>query len=162
KSKDRGINLAGVTWYDNIEHLANDPEINLVVELIGGADGPAYELCKLALKNKKSVVTANKALVALHGVELAGIAEKNGVGFAFEASVAGGIPVIKIIKEGLAANNIISMAGILNGTCNYILTKMQQEKKDFASALKEAQELGYAEADPGFDIEGTDAAHKLS
>jgi len=162
KSKARGINLGAVTWYDNIEHLASDPDVDLIVELIGGASGPAYELCKLALRNKKSVVTANKALIALHGVELAAMAEKYNVSFAFEASVAGGIPIIKTIKEGLAANNIISLAGILNGTCNYILTKMQEEKKPFAEALKEAQELGFAEADPAFDIEGTDAAHKLA
>ncbi len=162
KSKSRGINLKNLTWYDNIEHLAGDPEIDLIVELIGGASGPAYELCKRALKAKKSLVTANKALIALHGAELAGIAENHHVGFAFEAAVAGGIPIIKTIKESLAANNIISLAGILNGTCNFILTKMQEEKKDFSSALKEAQGLGYAEADPSFDIEGTDAAHKLA
>lgn len=142
--------------------LAKDPKVDVIVELIGGASGIAYELCKAALENKKSVVTANKALIAHHGLELAKIAEKNKVTLAFEAAVAGGIPVIKSIKEGLAANNITSVSGILNGTCNYILTTMEKDRRDFGSALKEAQSLGYAEADPSFDIDGVDTAHKLA
>ncbi len=162
KNKDRGINLNNVQWYNNPEHLVSDPEIDLVVELVGGADGVAYEICKNALKNKKSVVTANKALIAKHGIELAGIAEKNNVALCFEASVAGGIPIIKTVKESLTANKIKSIAGILNGTCNYILTSMKDNNKDFSTALKEAQDLGYAEADPTFDVDGIDTAHKLS
>lgn len=161
KKKDRGVNFAAVKWYDNAVDLANDPNVDVVVEVIGGAEGPAAELVKAALKNGKHVVTANKALIARSGVELAKLAEEKGVALQFEASVAGGIPIIKAMKEGLSANKISKVIGILNGTCNFILTKMEEEKRGFDDVLAEAQKLGYAEADPSFDIDGVDAAHKL-
>lgn len=162
KSKDRGINTDGMAWYENAADLANDENVNCIVELIGGADGIAYDLCKNSLKNGKHVVTANKAMIAKHGLELAKIAEENNVQLLFEAAVAGGIPIIKTIKEGIIGNKISKVAGILNGTCNFILTAMSEEGRDFNDILKEAQELGYAEADPEFDVEGIDAAHKLT
>lgn len=162
KSKDRGIKTEGLTWYEDARDLANDGDVNCIVELIGGADGVAYELCKESLKQGKHVVTANKAMVAKHGFELAQIAEENGVQLLFEAAVAGGIPIIKTIKEGIIGNKITKVAGILNGTCNFILSAMSNEGRAFDDVLKEAQELGYAEADPEFDVEGIDAAHKLT
>jgi homoserine dehydrogenase len=161
KSKDRGLNLANVKWYDNPVDIAFDNNVDVVVELIGGSEGAAYDLVKNSLENKKNVVTANKALIARHGVELAKLAEDNNVSLKFEASVAGGIPIIKAIKEGLIANKISKIIGILNGTCNFILTKMEKEQRSFDDVLLEAQKLGYAEADPSFDIDGIDAAHKL-
>lgn len=162
KNKDRGINTSNVKWYDNCLEMVENKELNAIVELIGGSDGIAYELCKLALKNKKHVVTANKALIAIHGHELALIAEENDVALNFEASVAGGIPIIKSVKEGLAANNINKISGILNGTCNYILTAMKCERRQFDDVLEEAQEKGYAETPPELDIDGIDTAHKLA
>ncbi len=143
---------------DNVDDIIEDSSIDMVVELIGGVD-KAYEIVKKALLKGKSVVTANKALLAYHRYELQEIAE--GKGFGFEASVAGGIPIIKALREGLSANRILSIKGILNGTCNYMLTKMIYEGVSFDDVLKEAQELGYAEADPTFDIGGFDASHKL-
>ncbi len=143
---------------DNVDDILNDDSIDMVVELIGGVE-KAYEIVKKALQKGKSVVTANKALLAYHRYELQEIA--NGNGFGFEASVAGGIPIIKSLREGLSANQILSIKGILNGTCNYMLTKMIEEGVSFDEVLKEAQELGYAEADPTFDIGGFDASHKL-
>jgi homoserine dehydrogenase len=133
-----------------------------VVELIGGSEGIARRLVRAALEHGKHVVTANKALVAESGVELARLAEKNGCALGFEAAVAGGIPILKGLREGLAANNVQRVYGILNGTCNYVLTEMRETGRDFADVLAEAQRLGYAEADPSFDIDGIDAAHKLS
>lgn len=162
KNKDRGINTDGIKWYENAVDLASDKDIDVVVELIGGDSGAAYELCKKSLEAGKDFVTANKAMIAKHGVHLAELAEKNNVKLMFEAAVAGGIPVIKALKEGLAANEITRVSGILNGTCNYMLTAMQETGRDFDVILKEAQDLGYAEADPGFDIDGIDAAHKLA
>lgn len=162
KERDRGIDLSQVQWVDNPLELANDPDIDIVVEAIGGSDGIAFSLCEAVLKSGKHLVTANKALLAHHGAYLAELAEKNHVTLAFEAAVAGGIPIIKTLKEGLAANNFIRISGILNGTSNYILTTMQETGRSFDDVLKEAQELGYAEADPGFDIDGVDAAHKLA
>jgi homoserine dehydrogenase len=162
KKKDRGVDLSKITWSANVIDIAKNPDVDVVVELIGGADGAAYELVKTALTNSKHVVTANKALIAKHGLELAQLAEKKKVSLKCEAAVAGGIPILKTIREGLAANQFTRVAGILNGTCNYILTVMEKEQRDFDSALKEAQELGYAEADPSFDIDGVDAAHKLA
>lgn len=162
KNKKRGVSLKGVNWHTDATKLATDKNVDVVVELIGGADGVAYALCKQALNNKKHVVTANKALIAKHGVELAKLAEKNGVRLQCEAAVAGGIPILKTLKEGLAGNRISRVAGILNGTCNYILTNMERGRRAFDDVLKEAQALGYAEADPGFDIDGVDASHKLS
>jgi homoserine dehydrogenase len=153
KHKDLNIILS-----DNIDDILEDDSIDIVVELIGGIE-KAYEILKKALKNGKSVVTANKALLAYHRYELQEIA--NGQGFGFEASVAGGIPIIKSLREGLSANQILSIKGILNGTCNYMLTKMINESISFDEALKDAQKLGYAEADPLFDVGGFDASHKL-
>ncbi len=162
KAKERGIAVDGVEWFDDPVALAVHPSNAVFVELIGGEDGPAKAAVEAALNAKKHVVTANKALLAKHGVELARLAEKNGVALNFEAAVAGGIPVIKTLREALGANRVKRVYGILNGTCNYILTQMQNEKRAFADVLKEAQALGYAEADPTFDIGGFDAAHKLA
>jgi len=141
--------------------VVRNPEIEVVVELIGGYE-PARELVLAAINNGKHVVTANKALIAVHGNEIFAQAQKKGVMVAFEAAVAGGIPIIKAVREGLAGNRIEWMAGIINGTCNFILTEMRDKGADFADVLKEAQRLGYAEADPTFDVEGIDAAHKLT
>ncbi len=146
---------------DDAFDIVNDKEIDLVIELIGGT-GIAKQLVEAALANKKHVVTANKALIAMHGEELVELAEKNKVILAYEASVAGGIPIIKAIREGLAANQIEWIAGIINGTTNYILSEMRENNLTFDVALKQAQELGYAEADPTFDVEGVDAAHKVT
>ena len=147
---------------DDAFSVVNDPEVDIVVELIGGSDGPARALVQAALAAGKPVVTANKALLAVHGAELAAQAEQAGVPMAFEAAVAGGIPVIKALREGLAGNRISRVAGILNGTCNYILTVMRERGREFAEVLNDAQKLGYAEADPSFDVDGIDAAHKLA
>lgn len=162
KSKDRGVDLSGVTWHDDPIALASDPNVDLVAELIGGSDGIAKDLCEAALAAGKHVVTANKALIAHHGTVLAETAETNSACLAYEAAVAGGIPIIKALREGLAANRIDSLYGILNGTCNYILTNMAESGREFEDVLDEAQQLGYAEADPSFDIDGVDAAHKLA
>ncbi len=162
RCKDRGVSLDGIAWFDNPVELAADPSIDLFVELIGGDNGPAKAAVEAALAAGKPVVTANKALLARHGVELAQLAEERGVALSFEAAVAGGIPVIKGLREALAANEIRRVYGILNGTCNYILTKMRDEHRTFADVLKEAQAKGYAEADPTFDIGGFDTAHKLA
>ena len=161
RSKKRGIPLDGAKWFDAPEKLAADASIDIFVELIGG-DDVAKAAVEAALGAGKHVVTANKALLAAHGYELATLAEKNGVALNFEAAVAGGIPVIKTLREALAANQIRRVYGILNGTCNYILTQMQAEHRSFGDVLKEAQEKGYAEADPTFDIGGFDTAHKLT
>ena len=159
--KSRGIKLPEGILTTNVDDILNDPEINIVIELIGDIH-PAKELILRAIRNKKHVVTANKALIATEGNEILAEAEKHGVEIGFEASVAGGIPIIKIIKEGLVANRILAVYGIINGTSNYILTKMTDEGIEFSDALKEAQRLGYAEADPTYDIEGIDSAHKLA
>lgn len=162
KSKVRRENLNEYPWFDDPVDLAKDPSNNVFVELIGGDSGVAKAAVEAALNAKKHVVTANKALIATHGLELAKLAEKNGVALYFEAAVAGAIPVIKTLREALAANRIKRVYGILNGTCNFILTQMQNEKRPFADVLKEAQDLGYAEADPTFDVGGFDTAHKLA
>ncbi len=162
RNKDRGVDLSGMTWHDNAADLATDPEVDVVAEMIGGSDGIAKQTVDAAIANGKHVVTANKALLALHGTELAKAAENAGVTIAFEAAVAGGIPIVKAIREGLAANGLSRVYGILNGTSNYILSEMRQTGKDFEVVLKEAQDLGYAEADPSFDVDGVDAAHKLA
>jgi homoserine dehydrogenase len=162
RDKARGEGFGTARWFDDPVALAKDPSNRVFVELIGGEDGPAKAAIEAALNAGKHVVTANKALLAKHGVALAELAEKNGVALNFEAAVAGGIPIIKMLREALAANGVRRVYGILNGTCNFILTKMTDENRGFAEALKEAQELGYAEADPSFDIGGFDAAHKLS
>ena len=162
KGRDRGVDLSAYTWHDDPVALANDPNVDLVVELMGGAEGDAKALIEAALDRGKPVVTANKALLAAHGPALSARAEKNGTTIAFEAAVAGGIPVIKALREALVGNSISRVSGILNGTCNYILSRMEAEGLDFAACLKAAQELGYAEADPTFDVEGYDTAHKLA
>ena len=162
KSRERGVDLGAMKWFDDPADLAVSSDIDLFVELMGGDEGPARACVEAALGAKKSVVTANKALLAKHGMALAALAEKQHVALAFEASVAGGIPIVKTLREGLAGNEIRRVYGILNGTCNYILSRMEQEKLSFEACLKEAQRLGYAEADPTFDIGGFDAAHKLS
>jgi homoserine dehydrogenase len=162
RDKDRGVSLDGMAWFDAADRLAADPSIDVFVELIGGDDGPAKAAVETALRARKHVVTANKALLAKHGTELARLAEKNGVALNFEAAVAGGIPIIKTMREALAANEIRRVYGILNGTCNYILTQMLEEHRSFAEVLQEAQAKGYAEADPTFDIGGFDTAHKLA
>ncbi|EIZ79706.1 homoserine dehydrogenase [Novosphingobium sp. Rr 2-17] len=162
RAKDRGIDLSGYEWEDDTAALAARPDVDVVVEMVGGSDGPALALARNAIARGKSLVTANKAMIAHHGLELAALAEKAGVALKFEAAVAGGIPVIKGLSEGAAANAIERVYGILNGTCNYILSTMEDTGRDFADVLAEAQRLGYAEADPTFDVEGIDAAHKLS
>jgi homoserine dehydrogenase len=162
RTRDRGVSTAGLRWYDDPLALASDPNVDVVVEVIGGSEGPARGLVETALAAGKPVVTANKALLAVHGAHLAALAETHGVALAFEAAVAGGIPVIKALREGLAGNRIDRIAGILNGTCNYILTVMREQGREFADVLADAQRLGYAETDPSFDIDGIDAAHKLS
>ncbi|MXO60334.1 homoserine dehydrogenase [Altererythrobacter salegens] len=162
RSKNRGVDISGYAWEDDMTALAARSDVDVVVELVGGSDGPALATARHALKGGKALVTANKAMIAHHGLELAELAEANGVALRFEAAVAGGIPVIKGLREGAAANRIERIYGILNGTCNYILSTMEQTGRDFGEVLKEAQELGYAEADPTFDVEGVDAAHKLA
>ena len=162
RKRDRGVDLSGPQWFDNATDLARFEGIDVFVELIGGDSGPADESVRAALSAGKHVVTANKALLARHGVELARMAEEAGVTLSFEAAAAGGIPVVKTMREALAGNRVNRIYGILNGTCNYILTRMEQDGIDFAACLAEAQRLGYAEADPTFDIEGNDTAHKLA
>jgi len=162
RSRDRGIDITGIDWFDDPVALAKSDGIDLFVELIGGEDGPAFAAVKAALEMGRPVVTANKALLAKHGVTLARLAEQNNAQLGFEAAVAGGIPVIKTLREGLGSARIAKVFGIMNGTCNYILTRMGNEDISFADCLKDAQALGYAEADPTFDVEGFDTAHKLS
>ena len=162
RSKDRGIDISEATWRDDPSQLATSDDVDIVVELVGGEDGPALAAVEAALAAGKHVVTANKAMIAKHGARLAALAEANGVQLAFEAAVAGGIPILKALKEGLAGNKVERVYGILNGTCNFILTEMLSTGRAFDDVLKEAQDLGYAEADPGFDIDGVDAAQKLA
>jgi homoserine dehydrogenase len=162
RQRDRGVDLSGVRWCEDAAALAAIPEIDVVVELIGGAEGVGRQVVEAALSRRKHVVTANKALMAEHGTALAEMAEAHGVTLAFEAAVAGGIPIIKTLREGLAGNRLSRVYGILNGTTNYILTTMRESGRDFAEVLAEAQKLGYAEADPSFDIDGVDASHKLA
>jgi homoserine dehydrogenase len=162
RGKNRGHDLSSLSWFDDPEQLAVSPDIDVFVELIGGDSGPAKSAVEKAIAAGKHVVTANKALLAHHGTALAKAAEAKGVALLFEAAVAGGIPVIKVLREGLAGNDVRKVFGILNGTCNYILTKMANEGRSFADVLAEAQKLGYAEADPTFDIGGFDTAHKLA
>ena len=162
RSKKRDADLSGLRFVEDPVALAADPAIEVFVELIGGEEGVAKKAVETALASGKHVVTANKALLAHHGASLAALAEKNGVALNFEAAVAGGIPVVKVIRESLQGNDITRVYGILNGTCNYILTLMEKEGRSFADVLKEAQAQGYAEADPTFDIGGFDTAHKLA
>jgi homoserine dehydrogenase len=162
KSKQRTADLAGIRWLDDPVALARDPEIDVFVELIGGEGDPAKAAVEAALAAGKAVVTANKALLAKHGVALATLAEQHAASLNFEASVGAAIPIVKTLREGLRGNQVNRIYGILNGTCNYILTRMERERLSFEACLKEAQRLGYAEANPTFDIEGFDSAQKLA
>ncbi len=162
RGRDRGIDLSRTRWFDDPIELARSAEVDCVVELVGGADGAARATVEAAIAAGRHVVTANKALLARHGMDLARAAEERGVALAFEASAAGGIPVIKTLREAMPGNTISRLYGILNGTCNYILSRMELEGLTFEACLKDAQRLGYAEADPGFDVDGHDTAHKLA
>ena len=162
KKAKRAVAVGKYRWVADPLKLATDPGIDVVVELIGGSEGVARKLCEKAIANRKHVVTANKALIAHHGTALARAAEKAGVSLRYEAAVAGGIPIIKSLREGLAANGIRRVYGILNGTCNYILSAMTDQGREFSDVLKECQKLGYAEADPSLDVDGIDTAHKLA
>jgi homoserine dehydrogenase len=167
RHKERGVDISRYRWEDDMDDLASHDDVDAVVELIGGADGPALTLARNTLAKRKPFVTANKAMIAHHGMALAAVADAADVPLKFEAAVAGGIPVIKALREGASANRIERVYGILNGTCNFILTRMEASQKeggglDFADVLTEAQAKGFAEADPTFDIDGIDAAHKLS
>ncbi len=161
RTRDRGIDTARFQWAET-RTLADISGVDVVAELVGGSEGVALDLANATIANGRSLVTANKAMIAHHGLALAAAAEKAGVALKYEAAVAGGIPVIKGLREGAAANEIARVYGILNGTCNYILTTMEDEGRDFGDVLADAQALGYAEADPAFDVDGIDAAHKLS
>jgi homoserine dehydrogenase len=162
RKKDRGIPLEGVAWFDDAARMAGASDADVVVELIGGAVGIAADVAAATVAAKRHLVTANKALLAARGAQLAADTERAGVALGFEAAVAGGIPILKALREGLAGNRIEQVYGILNGTCNYILTTMRETGREFADVLAEAQALGYAEADPGLDIDGHDASHKLA
>jgi homoserine dehydrogenase len=162
RSKDRGVDLSPYGWEDDVTQLSLRDDVDVVVELVGGSDGPALALARKTIAEGKALVTANKAMIAHHGLELAEAAERAQSALKFEAAVAGGIPVIKGLSEGAAANAFERVYGILNGTCNYILSTMEDTGAGFAEVLADAQRLGYAEADPAFDIEGVDAAHKLA
>ena len=162
KNKNRNFDLSNLKWFTDAALMSETNEIDLVVELIGGSDGIALDLCKNSLIKGKSVVTANKAMMSKHGYELAKISEKNKCSIAFEASVAGCIPIIKSLRDALSGTRVNSISGILNGTCNFILTEMREKGISFSEVLKDAQEKGYAEADPTFDVDGIDAAQKLT
>jgi len=161
-SKDRGFDASGLTFHANVADLARDPNVDLVVELIGGEDGAAKSVVEAALESGKPVITANKALLAAHGLHLAALAEKSSVPLLFEAAVAGGIPAIRALRDAVPGQKVTRVSGILNGTCNYILTRMENEGIAFDNVLADAQRLGYAEADPTFDVDGFDTAHKLA
>ncbi len=162
RARDRGVDLSRYRWEDDMQALATAPDVDVVIEMIGGADGPALTLARATITAGKALVTANKAMIAHHGLALARAAEVADTPLKYEAAVAGGIPVIKALREGASANEIARVYGILNGTCNYILTVMERDGLGFAEALAGAQAAGYAEADPAFDIDGVDAAHKLA
>ncbi|SDZ79789.1 homoserine dehydrogenase [Rubrimonas cliftonensis] len=162
RGRDRGVDLSAAAWEDDPVALAGRGDLDVVVEAMGGSDGPALATVQAALSAGRHVVTANKALLAWHGAALAAAAEAAGVALRFEAAVAGGVPIVKGLSEGLAANRIARVYGVLNGTCNYILTEMARSGRDYAPVLAEAQAKGYAEADPSFDVGGIDAAHKLA
>ena len=162
ENKERDFSYNDIKWVNDPTHMAKDSQLDLVVEAIGGENGIAKAVIETALEAKKHVVTANKALIACHGLDLAKIAESAGVSLKFEAAVAGGIPIIKALNEGLSSNRVTSIYGILNGTCNYLLSNMQRSGREFNDLLEEAKQLGYAESDPTFDIDGTDTAHKLA
>ena len=162
RDRDRGVDLSAFEWCDDMAAMAAREDVDAAVEMVGGADGPALTLARTAIREGKALVTANKAMIAHHGLALAQAAEAAGVPLKFEAAVAGGIPVIKGLREGAAANAIARVQGILNGTCNFILSTMEDTGRDFEDVLAEAQARGFAEADPTFDIDGIDAGHKLA
>lgn len=162
RGKERGVDLSAVEWFDDPCQLAASEAIDVFVELIGGEEGVAKDAVETALRSGKHVVTANKALLAKHGTELARLAQSRSLALNFEAAVAGGVPIVKTLRESLAGNQVSRIFGILNGTCNYILTRMGNEGQPFEAVLADAQKAGYAEADPTFDIEGHDTAHKLA
>jgi homoserine dehydrogenase len=162
QGKDRGLDLGNIRWISDPVALASDAEIDIFVELIGGEENPARSAVETALSAGKSVVTANKALLARHGAALSQLAEQHQVALSFEAAVGGAIPIIRTLRQGLVGNSLARVYGILNGTCNYILTRMEQDNLSFADCLKEAQRLGYAEADPSFDVDGHDTAQKIA
>jgi homoserine dehydrogenase len=162
RSRDRGVDISAMQWFDDPVALAASDDVDVVIELIGGADGVALDVCRAAMAAGKPVVTANKAMIAHHGASLAEAADAGGVSLGYEAAVAGGIPIVKALREGLVGNRVERVYGILNGTCNYILSALSDSGEAFDDVLSEAQRLGYAEADPSFDIDGIDAAHKLA
>jgi homoserine dehydrogenase len=162
RSRERPVDISALTWFDDPVALASSPDIDIFVELVGGSDGPAKAAVEAALKAGKPVVTANKALIAVHGAALAVLAEEQGAPLLFEAAVMGGTPAVKMLREAMVGDDVKSVAGILNGTCNYILSEMEATGREFADVLAEAQRLGYAEADPTTDVGGFDAAHKVS
>ena len=162
RSAERAFSLDGIDWYDDAIQLATRDDVDIIVEMIGGSEGVALDLARASLSSGKHFVTANKAMIEHHGTELAKLAEANNAHLMFEAAVAGGIPAVKTLREGLAGNQINRVAGILNGTCNYILSTMETTGRDFDEVLADAQRLGYAEAEPSFDVDGIDAAHKLT
>jgi homoserine dehydrogenase len=162
RDAERPVDLSAYEWWADPAAMAREADVDVVVEVIGGSDGVARQVAEAALKAGRRLVTANKALLAVHGSALAEMAESRGLSIGFEAAVAGGIPIIKALREGLAANGLTRVVGILNGTCNYILTTMRETGRAFDDVLADAQRLGYAEADPSFDVDGIDAAHKLA
>ena len=162
RTKDRGVDISGFAWEDDPVALARRNDVDVLIEVMGGEDGPAKAAIEAALHAGKHVITANKALLAHHGQALAELAEANGVALRFEAAVAGGIPCVKALTEGLAGNGLTRVMGVMNGTCNYILTTMDATGANYEDVLADAQKLGYAEADPSFDVGGIDAAHKLA
>ncbi|MBB3034501.1 homoserine dehydrogenase [Alteriqipengyuania lutimaris] len=162
RSRERGMDLSALQWCDDPVELATLPGLDVVVEAIGGADGPALDLARAALGNGRAVVTANKAMIAEHGYDLAQLAGDNGAAMLFEAAVCAGTPILQTLRDGLSGNRFDRIEGILNGTSNYILSAMERSGEDFADTLREAQQLGYAEADPALDVDGGDAAHKLA
>ena len=162
RTADRGFDMSGIAWVGDAADIAARDDVDIVVEMIGGESGVALDLVRASLQASKHVVTANKALLAHHGAELAALAEEKGVGLMFEAAVAGGIPTVKALREGLSGNRVSRVSGILNGTCNYILTRMEKTGEAFADVLADAQKLGYAETEPSLDVDGIDAAHKLT
>ncbi len=162
RSRPRQVDISALRWFDDPVALAASPDTDVFVELIGGSDGPAKAAVEAALSAGKPVVTANKALIAEHGLELARLAETKGASLLFEAAVMGGVPAVKLLREGLVGDGVDGVSGILNGTCNYILSEMEASGRDFAEVLADAQRLGYAEADPVMDVGGFDAAHKIA
>ena len=162
RGRDRGANISNFCWYDDPVKMVAEVDCDVVLELIGGDGGIAKSVCETAIAKRRHIVTANKALLALHGTELARASESAGIAFCYEAAVAGGIPVIKTLRESLSGNNVSRIQGILNGTCNFILSSMRTSGSAFEEVLAEAQKLGYAESDPSLDVDGIDAAHKLA